>query len=332
MSEQEMGRRARFVSLRLKFLLGFTLLFSIVFAGAFYWFYTYATDMAMEQIRDDMVNTLRAGVAGINGDEFAALATEAQPNQAGASDDPRYQKHMAWLETIHSLEPRANPYTYIQGSQPNEVLFIGDILRITAPEKATTFREPYVSEGVMTRGFEGLWEELGLYDDPWGSWISAYAPIRNAAGEPVGALGIDFRADYVRRVQQSILDKVLIAFAITYVTLFVLVFLVSGALTRPTLALTQAAEQVAQGDYEQDIARLYSGRLRDEISTLAHVFDLMVSKVREREESLKRQVQELRIEIDEVRKAKQVAEITETEYFQELRTRARTLRELRERT
>ena len=52
----------------------------------------------------------------------------------------------------------------------------------------------------------------------------------------------------------------------------------------------------------------------------------MAVEVQAREERLKRQVEELRIEIDEVRKARQVAEITETEYFQDLRQHAAKMR------
>ncbi len=48
----------------------------------------------------------------------------------------------------------------------------------------------------------------------------------------------------------------------------------------------------------------------------------MVREVYAREESLKRQVAELRIEIDEAKKAQQVAEITDTDYFQQLRQKA----------
>ena len=38
------------------------------------------------------------------------------------------------------------------------------------------------------------------------------------------------------------------------------------------------------------------------------------------------EIQVLRIEIDEVKKSRQVSEITETEYFQELRKKAKELR------
>jgi hypothetical protein len=52
----------------------------------------------------------------------------------------------------------------------------------------------------------------------------------------------------------------------------------------------------------------------------------MATEVRARERRLKQQVRKLRIEIDEVRAARQVAEITETEYFQDLRRKVSELR------
>jgi len=49
-------------------------------------------------------------------------------------------------------------------------------------------------------------------------------------------------------------------------------------------------------------------------------------EVQAREERLKQQIRDLRIEIDHVKKARQVAEITESDYFQRLRAEARRLR------
>jgi CHASE3 domain sensor protein len=45
-----------------------------------------------------------------------------------------------------------------------------------------------------------------------------------------------------------------------------------------------------------------------------------------REQSLKQEIRQLRIEIDEAKRQKQVSEIVETDFFQDLRERARTLR------
>ncbi len=65
----------------------------------------------------------------------------------------------------------------------------------------------------------------------------------------------------------------------------------------------------------------------DSLGQLARVFQTMARQVYEREARLKKQVQELRIEIDEVKKAHQVAEITDTDYFRRLSEKAARLRE-----
>jgi len=64
----------------------------------------------------------------------------------------------------------------------------------------------------------------------------------------------------------------------------------------------------------------------DELGQLALVFQEMARQVYAREQQLKQQVQQLRIEIDQVRKAREVAEITESDYFQQLLGKAEELR------
>jgi hypothetical protein len=54
----------------------------------------------------------------------------------------------------------------------------------------------------------------------------------------------------------------------------------------------------------------------------------MASEIYAREQNLKRQVQQLRIELDEARQARQVAEITESDYFRELEAKAQDLRQI----
>jgi DNA-binding response OmpR family regulator len=89
--------------------------------------------------------------------------------------------------------------------------------------------------------------------------------------------------------------------------------------------VTQAAAAVEAGHLDPDSLQGVARR-SDALGQLARVFQSMVREVRAREERLQTQVQQLRIEIDEHRKAKQVAEITETSYFQELQEKAQSLR------
>jgi DNA-binding response OmpR family regulator len=66
----------------------------------------------------------------------------------------------------------------------------------------------------------------------------------------------------------------------------------------------------------------------DALGQLARVFSRMASEIYVREQNLKRQVQQLRIELDDARQAQQVAEITETDYFQQLEDKAQDLRRI----
>jgi len=58
----------------------------------------------------------------------------------------------------------------------------------------------------------------------------------------------------------------------------------------------------------------------------ALLYEKTLREAREREAQLKKQIEALQIQIDEARTAKQVAEITETDYFQALREKADRLR------
>jgi DNA-binding response OmpR family regulator len=96
---------------------------------------------------------------------------------------------------------------------------------------------------------------------------------------------------------------------------------------RGVARVTEAAGQVEAGEF--DLSALGEVETReDALGRLARVFRKMAREVRARETTLKRQVQELRVEVDQAKKARQVAEITETDYFQELQQRAARLRKL----
>jgi two-component system cell cycle response regulator len=91
--------------------------------------------------------------------------------------------------------------------------------------------------------------------------------------------------------------------------------------------LTRAATAVEAGDF--DLTSLSPVAARDDaLGRLARVFGRMADEVRAREERLRAEVRELRIEIDDARQARKVAEITQTDYFRDLRSRAGDLRRI----
>jgi DNA repair ATPase RecN len=89
--------------------------------------------------------------------------------------------------------------------------------------------------------------------------------------------------------------------------------------------VTAAAAAVEAGVYEPESLDEVAQRT-DSLGQLARLFQRMAREVYAREQRLQREVQQLRIEIDEVKRARQVAEITETDYFSQLRRKAHELR------
>jgi hypothetical protein len=97
--------------------------------------------------------------------------------------------------------------------------------------------------------------------------------------------------------------------------------------SRPLLRLTEAARQMQHGQLTSASAQDLRDTVGDdEMAQLSRLFGTMAQEVIEREARLKQQLEVLKIEIDQVKQSKQVAEITDNEFFRDLQTKARTLR------
>jgi hypothetical protein len=68
---------------------------------------------------------------------------------------------------------------------------------------------------------------------------------------------------------------------------------------------------------------------QDGMGQLARVFQRTVREAQAREDDLRREVQQLRIEIDTAKRNEEVSQITNTDYFQSLREQVRSLRATR---
>ncbi|MGG6296203.1 HAMP domain-containing sensor histidine kinase [Leptolyngbya sp. AN02str] len=327
------------MSLRVKLLVGFSVVFSLVFAGVFYWFYEFTTDKVLARLKSDMRATLMGAIAGVNVDELMALYAEGQPNADGFSDDPRYLRILAWFETVHNIEPRAWIYSYAIGTSDTnrrigapaaepgelEIIYLVDLWSVYNPSKAARFLEPdnagIAARRVLTNG--GLFES-SIYSDKWGTWISAFAPLKDRNGQVVAVLGLDIDAGYVRQLQNAIRGRVLLACILTYIIFFGLIYILSGILTRHLRELTRFAEQIAVGDYRLEQSSSFGGtRFPDEMNTLSKVFLGMVENIRIREQIIregKRAEDEMRLALEEERELNELKSRFISMVSHELRT------------
>jgi len=309
------------LSIRLKLLIVFTLLFTVAFALSFLWFYNFATQLAMDNLRSDLIGTAMRAAGSIDAEAHATVF------ESGEEEDPLYTHIADQLRQVRDANPKvAAIYTMVRSPNPGELLFV--VSADENPETRAHLREPYDVSTFpqMIAAFDGPTADPEIAVDKWGAWFSGYAPIRDVQGQGVAIVGIDMIAQDVIDVQTRIKNASVLAFALAYLVLFGSVFLISFTITGPLRRVIGAAQALERGDRFQPERLEAVTRGSDELSQLARVFSQMAIEVQAREERLKREVQELRIEIDQVKKARQVAEITETEYFQHLREHAAHMR------
>jgi HAMP domain-containing protein len=103
--------------------------------------------------------------------------------------------------------------------------------------------------------------------------------------------------------------------------------LIARRLSRPLLRLTSATRLMEHSQLSNEQATaLAETPDNDEIAELSRVFGRMALEVIQREVGLRSQVQVLTVLIDEAKRGKEVAEITESEYFQSLAQRSKEIR------
>lgn len=99
----------------------------------------------------------------------------------------------------------------------------------------------------------------------------------------------------------------------------------SYKLGRSIRILIEAGKALYVGNFSPGMLTKIS-RSQDDLGTLAQVFLKMADEINNRERHLKSQVKHLQVKVDDTKKERQIAEITGTEYFQELQKKARRLK------
>lgn len=299
---------------------------------------SFATGLASDRIVEELRNTAVGGAEVIDGDAFEkltklpAVSDPQSESGYGYPDDPLYENSARELWNLRSVVPTASPYTYFRDPVDGQMYFASSYGYFTKPRFGVPFRMP-VADVAQGTSFELMAQGLEVptnqpaYSDEYGSWISTYAPIRNGQGEIVGAIGVDYPRSYVQTVRANVTERLYWMFALIYAVLLIIVLVITRGIVRPLRRLHTATRRIADGDYGTDISTLVKTRFPDEMSELAGAFAEMASKVAAREESLTVEVERLRVEIDQTKRAEAVSEIVDSDFFADLTSKAQALRQ-----
>ena len=131
--------------------------------------------------------------------------------------------------------------------------------------------DPYALRMTMLMVLQdGVPRATGLYSDEHGAWISAYAPIRDAAGQAVGLLAVDRLAStYVERAWQATLWLLIIAVNGLVAASVIGVYVLNKVIIRPTKALHDGMRALGRRDFQHRVKI----NTRDEFQDLAQTFN-----------------------------------------------------------
>jgi hypothetical protein len=313
------------LSIRMKIMLVFMLLFTVALAAIFFWFYQFASGVAMKNLREDLMSSAKVLSGMIDPAVFAQAKSEDSRASAEITDQLN--------QVLDSNDNVSEVYVMVPTSSGSEEFKV--ILTVedgTDGEYVVSENDLYDATGQpeIQAALLGPTSSPKIREDNYGIWLSGYAPILDDAGQTIGIAGVDMLGEDVQYVQRQILLGSLLAFVLAYAGVFLTAFFISGAITKSMRTITGAAQTLEKGEPFEPASLETVSKSKDEIGQLARVFSKMALEVQAREQKLKQEIVKLRIEIDDKKRAQEVSQIVDTEYFKDLKEKAKGLREKKE--
>jgi methyl-accepting chemotaxis protein len=215
-----------------------------------------------------LLNIARTGTLLVDGDLHEAVV------KAGRTDTPEFRKIREQLLRIKASNELGDP-VYTLSDVEGDMARFAVISHGQEPVGKQYRLAPEIQPVLQRVLREGVPAYTGVYVNEHGTWMTAFAPIRNSAGSAVAALDVDFRADVYlaelatvrRRLYLHSMAAALLALGAGIV--------IARQITRPVGQLAALARRVVEGDLTAR-ARVDA---RDEIGMLGNVFHLMVERL-----------------------------------------------------
>lgn len=194
--------------------IGITVILTLFAVSAYFNRLNSSEDMLLNKLR----TLARTTAMQIEGETHQALmdAYSVQDALTASDADPRYERIHRTLRSVYERNELNTPiYTLI----PEDDHFEFGVTSSVNPY----FRHRWEGHGELDRDklFEG--GEIPTYTDENGTWLTAYAPIRDNTGRPVAVVMADQKfGDFISDVRQEILTEIITAFIIGGLVIFML--------------------------------------------------------------------------------------------------------------
>jgi serine phosphatase RsbU (regulator of sigma subunit) len=137
-------------------------------------------------------------------------------------------------------------------------------------------------------GFQRPYADLIPRTDQWGTWVSAYAPVRTRSGEVVGTLGLDIAQQTIHAIRLRFFSLFLISIGACLLFSLAVGLLSSFWLVRPIRRVVNGMEIVAGGNIHHTLERFQE----TEFDRMSGIFNNMTGSLKQMMLELEQNVRE----------------------------------------
>ena len=198
-----------------------------------------------EELRKQISSTVATAALLVDGDRHDNLKTADQETS------PIYREEKARLAAVLQGAPQIRFIYTMRRNEAGGVEFVVDAE--TDPDNMSHIGDVYDSptpELLASLNTGTVQVETNFTTDEWGTWLSGFAPIRNASGHQVGILGIDMSAGNILKNERDTLGLVVLMATIFSALVLVLGIWLSLRITTPLKKLEQEMTRIQKFDIE----------------------------------------------------------------------------------
>lgn len=252
------------------------ILLSASFIGIFS--YINHRNAAIDLASSESLSIAKVTAVNINGDIFEQIDKQNIQNDyykrlQTILNEAKKETKVKALYAMTSADE--NNYKYIiegfaEGDTPEVVLGDTDPKSNYRQEPATA-----LSTGEATK------TEIYYNGPQYGNIISAFAPIRNSAGQVVGLVGVDYNANDILNNVHQIIPTLIVLILLTSLLLFFICkqFLLRNLILKPMQFISDQTKAIADGDIDIKIPAEYLAK-KDEIGELSRSVEKVITNIK----------------------------------------------------
>jgi len=239
--------------------------------------------LSYRHTRNELFNNMRTRVRDYVSLGAMSISSQDHANIKTIEDETSesYQKVIAELRRIRDNSTGLRYVYTMRKNDEGKIVFIADAEE--SEEDRSHPGDVYEEfTPALEKSIEGIDKpvvENDFFADQWGTFLSAYAPIRTPDGKFNGILCVDITLESIQIMMKSLIIRLLVFLVLSTVLVIPLAVFLSKSIVGAINGYVKFTGKLAQGDFSKDVPENF--RLRgDEIGDLARAYHIMVNNVR----------------------------------------------------